>query len=136
MENKERSTRAWYHVDAKGKILGRMSTDIATHLQGKYKPTFVHHKDEGDVVVVTNCAHVVVSGNKERAKTYAHFTGYPGGIRKVSVSEVRETHPTRIVENAVYHMLPKNKLRSRMMKRLKLFAESEHPYEQHLTKHA
>lgn len=115
--------RTTYNIDAKGKILGKIATDAAVHLRGKYKPTFTPHIDDGDIVVITNCKHVHLTGKKKDTKTYIHYTGYPGGIREKTFKQVQDEDPTRIVYHAVYHMLPNNKLRRNMMKRLQLQSE-------------
>lgn len=121
-------SRRWVLVDASELPLGRLATIIATHLTGKYKPTYTPHIDGGDYVVVINAANAVVTGNKETDKIYYHHTGFPGGIKDASLAEVRAKFPERIVENAVKGMLPKNKLAAERMKRLRIFAGSEHAH--------
>ncbi|MBL7078248.1 50S ribosomal protein L13 [Candidatus Shapirobacteria bacterium] len=121
--------REWYLFDAKGEILGRLATQIAHLLMGKNKPTFSYHLDSGDYVVVINAARVRVTGTKVKNKVYQHYTGYPGGLREVSLRELMEKKPTAAVKRAVWGMLPKNKLRKKRIKRLKIFAKAEHPYE-------
>lgn len=120
--------RAWHLVDAKEKILGRVSTEIAELLIGKKKPYFVSYLDCGDFVVVINAAHVAVTGKKEKQKTYFRHSGYPGGLKTVSLGELRLRQPEKIIIHAVSGMLPQNKLRDRMLKRLYVFAAEEHPY--------
>lgn len=121
-------SRRWVLVDASELPLGRLATIIATHLTGKYKPTYTPHIDGGDYVVVINAATAVVTGNKETDKIYYHHTGFPGGIKDASLAEVRAKFPERIIENAVKGMLPKNKLAAERMKRLRVFAGSEHAH--------
>ena len=120
--------RRWILIDAAEAPLGRIATQIATYLTGKYKPSYTPHTDGGDYVIVINAGKAVVTGNKETAKTYYHHTGVPGGIKDARLEEVREKFPERIVENAVRGMLPKNKLQAERMKRLRVFAGSEHAH--------
>jgi len=121
--------RKWLLVDASEAPLGRVSTQIARMLTGKDKPSYTPHMDGGDYVVVINAKDAVVTGNKEIAKIYYHHTGFPGGIKDARLEEVREKFPERIIENAVKGMLPKNKLQAERMKRLRVFAGSEHTHE-------
>ena len=121
-------TRRWLLIDAAEAPLGRIATQIATYLTGKYKPTFTPHTDGGDYVVVINAAQAVVTGNKELQKKYYRHSGFPGGISDARLEEVREKFPERIIEAAVKGMLPKNKLADERMKRLKVYAGSEHEH--------
>lgn len=121
-------TRRWILIDAAEAPLGRVSTEIATYLSGKYKPTFTPHTDGGDYVVVINAAKAVVTGAKETDKSYYHHTGFPGGIKEASLAEVREKYPERIIVEAVKGMLPKNKLAAERLKRLRVFAGSDHDH--------
>lgn len=121
--------RNWHLFDLKGKILGRIATDIAVKLMGKNKPYFVPHLDCGDYVVVVNSKAVEVTGDKRNQKIYQHFSGYPGGIKRKPFKQIVEENPNRIIEQAVSGMLPKNKLRDQMLKRLYVFPDSEHPYQ-------
>ncbi len=121
-------SRRWVLFDASELPLGRLATEIAKYLTGKYKPTYTPHIDGGDYVVVINAAQTVVTGNKETDKIYYHHTGFPGGIKDATLAEVRERAPERIIENAVKGMLPKNKLQAERMKRLRIFAGSEHDH--------
>ena len=121
-------TRRWILIDAKDAPLGRVATEIAKYLIGKYKPTYTPHIDGGDYVVVINAKETVVTGDKEEGKIYYHHTGFPGGIKDASLKEVREKFPERIIENAVKGMLPKNKLSPERMKRLKVFPGSDHAH--------
>lgn len=125
----DNSKKVWYIFDAKGAILGRLSTQIADILRGKLKPTFVNHQDTGDFVVVINAEKIVLSGKKEEQKRYYKHTGYIGNLKTHTVPELRAKHPEKILENAVYGMLPKNKLRDPFMKRLKVYVGKEHPHQ-------
>lgn len=119
-------TRRWLLIDAADAPLGRISTEIAKYLIGKYKPTYTPHVDGGDYVVVINAKNVVVTGNKEAGKVYYRHSGFPGGIKSATLADVRKSFPERIIENAVKGMLPKNKLVDARMKRLKVFPGSDH----------
>lgn len=121
-------SRRWILIDATDAPLGRIATEIATYLTGKYKPTYTPHIDGGDYVVVINAKNTVVTGDKERGKVYYRHSGFPGGIKDARLEEVREKFPERIIENAVKGMLPKNKLAAGRMQRLKVFAGSEHAH--------
>ena len=121
-------SRRWVLFDASELPLGRLSTMIATYLTGKYKPTYTPHMDGGDYVVVINAANLVVTGDKETGKIYYHHSGFPGGIKDARLKEVREKFPERIIEEAVKGMLPKNKLQAERLKRLRIFAGSEHSH--------
>lgn len=121
-------TRRWILVDASQAPLGRIATQIATYLIGKYKPSYTPHIDGGDYVVVINASEAVLTGNKETGKKYYHHSGFPGGIKEASAKELREKRPEYIIENAVKGMLPKNKLTPDRLKRLKIFAGSEHAH--------
>ena len=118
----------WHLIDAKDIVLGRFSTVVATLLRGKGKVSFVTYLDCGDHVVVINAAQVKLTGNKLRDKTYYHHSGYPGGLKTELISAVLRTKPERIVEMSVKGMLPKNKLQNEWMKRLHVYAGSEHPH--------
>ena len=120
--------REWILIDASTAPLGRIATLIATHLTGKYKPTFTPHTDGGDYVVVINAEKTVVTGSKETDKIYYRHSGFPGGIKDATLAEVREKFPERIIEMAVKGMLPKNKLSADRMGRLKIFAGAEHAH--------
>ncbi|MGO3701820.1 MAG: 50S ribosomal protein L13 [Candidatus Saccharimonadales bacterium] len=120
--------RDWLLIDASELPLGRLSTIIANLLIGKGKPTYTPHIDSGDYVVVINAKDTVVTGDKELKKIYYRHTGFPGGIKDARLEEVREKFPERIIENAVKGMLPKNKLQAERMKRLRVFAGSDHTH--------
>jgi large subunit ribosomal protein L13 len=121
-------TRQWVLVDAATAPLGRVSTVIAKHLIGKYKPTYTPHVDGGDYVVVINAEKAIVTGAKETDKMYYRHSGFPGGIKDASLKEVREKHPERIIEAAVKGMIPKNKLSDERMKRLRIFIGEDHAH--------
>lgn len=123
--------REWHLVDAQDKILGRLATDIAQKLIGKHKKDYTPHIDSGDFVVVLNAAQIAVTGKKEEQKKYYRHSGFPGGLKVRTLGELRETFPERIIEKAVKNMLPKNKLQSPRMARLKVFAGAEHPHQTH-----
>jgi len=125
-------TRAWHLVDVKGKVLGHVATEIAMKLLGKSKPNYSPNLDCGDSVVVINCALVEVTGKKEKEKTYGNFSGYPGGLKEKALWQVRKEKPTEIIRHAVWGMLPKNKLRDRLVTRLFLFADENHPYQKNI----
>ncbi len=118
----------WYLADAKGKILGRLATKIAIILMGKEKTNFVYNLDCGDWVVVTNCERVEVTGKKESDKLYQHHTGWPGGLKEITYKKMMEKDPTRAIYKAVSGMLPKNKLRAKRLKRLRIFVGDKHNY--------
>lgn len=120
--------RSWRVIDAKGAVLGRLAVQVADALRGKDKPTFTHHLDAGDFVVVINAADVVLTGKKESAKTYMSYSGWKGGERYRTVAEVRQRHPDRLVLHAVKGMLPKNRLGDRLLTKLKVYPGAEHPH--------
>ncbi|MBC7764628.1 50S ribosomal protein L13, partial [Microbacteriaceae bacterium] len=120
--------RRWILIDATDAPLGRVSTEIAKYLIGKYKPTYTPHVDGGDYVVVINAKDVPVTGEKETDKIYYRHSGFPGGIKDAQLKEVREKFPERLIENAVKGMLPKNKLSPLRMARLRVFAGPEHDH--------
>jgi len=120
--------RVWFVVDAKGKILGRMASQVAQVLRGKHKPTFTPHVDGGDFVVIVNAAQVELSGRKREGKIYHRHTGFPGGIRSITAGRLLETRPERAIEHAVRGMLPKGRLGRRMLRKLRVYAGPEHPH--------
>ncbi len=121
--------RAWHLIDVDGKTLGRISTEIANFLMGKSKPYFVRNLDCGDFVVVINSKNVKVTGNKEGKKVYYRHSGYPGGFKSETLSELRARKPEDIIIHAVKGMLPQNRLRDQMLNRLKVFESEKHDYE-------
>lgn len=120
--------REWHHFNAADKVLGRLATEIASLLIGKSKPYYVPHLDCGDYVVVTNAARVRVTGEKEKKKIYTRYSGYPGGLKRISLERRRREHPERLIWGAVSGMLPKNKWLKRRLKRLWVYPGSEHPH--------
>mgnify|MGYP006072882285 FL=1 len=122
-------TRDWYVVDAEGKTLGRMATEIARRLRGKHKPEFTPHVDTGDYIIVVNAEKVRVTGNKAKDKMYYRHTGYPGGLRSMSFEKMVDHAPERTVEFAVKGMLPKGPLGRAMYTKLKVYAGTEHPHQ-------
>ncbi len=126
---KEDVQRDWYVIDATDKVLGRMASRIAMILQGKTKPIYTPHVDTGDFVVVTNAEKIKLTGNKMKEKVYYTHSGYPGGFKEIPIKKWMEKHPDRIVNLAVKRMLPKTKLGSAMLKKLKVYAGSDHSHE-------
>lgn len=120
--------REWFIVNAEGKTLGRIATEIASRLKGKHKPVFTPHADTGDYIVVVNAAKVHVTGNKVGDKMYHRHTGYPGGLKSMSFEKLRDHAPERIIELAVKGMLPRSPLGRTMLKKLKVYAGAEHPH--------
>jgi large subunit ribosomal protein L13 len=118
----------WHLVDADGKVLGRLATELATILMGKHKPTYTPHVLTGDFVVVVNAEKIKLTGRKMQSKEYERYSYYPSGRKVESITSVMARHPERIVEEAVRRMLPKNKLGRQMLKRLKVYAGPEHPH--------
>lgn len=124
--------RQWHLIDAKGRVLGSVASEVAQLLIGKHKPTFTPHVDGGDYVVVINASEIEVTGNKEQDKIYYRHTGYPGGLRQENFAKLRDRAPEQIIEKAVKGMIEDNKLQTPRMRRLKVFAGEEHPYEDKL----
>lgn len=120
--------RAWYHVDAEGKTVGRLASEIAKILIGKHKPTYSLNQDAGDFVIVINADKVHFTGNKLIQKIYYRHSSYPGGLKGTQARDVLAKHPTRILELAVRGMLPKNRLRDIRMTRFKVYAQPTHPH--------
>ncbi|MFP5383278.1 MAG: 50S ribosomal protein L13 [Gammaproteobacteria bacterium] len=120
--------RDWYVIDADGKTLGRMASEIATRLRGKHKAEFTPHVDTGDYIVVINAGKVRVTGNKAQDKIYYRHTGYPGGIREESFEKLVARKPERVIEMAVKGMLPHNPLGRAMLRKLKVYAGAQHPH--------
>lgn len=121
--------RQWYFVDATGRNLGRLASDIARVLRGKHKPIFTPNDDVGDFVVVTNADKVVFTGKKATDKIYYSHSHYPGGLREVPLEKMLQRHPERVLEKAVRGMLPHNRLGEDMYRKLKVYAGSSHPHE-------
>ena len=122
-------SRKWYVVDAEGKTLGRLATEIATVLRGKHKPTFSPHLDNGDFVIVVNAGKIVVTGKKLHDKKYYRHSLYPGGLTERTLQQMLDKHPTRVIRLAVRGMLPKNRLGRAMMRQLKIYAQPRHPHQ-------
>lgn len=120
--------RQWYVVDAEGKTLGRLATEVATLLRGKHKPMYTPTIDCGDFVIVVNAEKVRVSGKKYESKTYTHHTGWPGGFRQTTFRKLIETKPERVIEHAIRGMLPHSKLGRAQYGKLKVYAGAEHPH--------
>ena len=125
---KETIQREWYVVDAEGKTLGRLVSQIATVLRGKHKPSYTPHVDAGDYVIVLNSDKVHLSGNKWNDKTYLTYSGYPGGQKSTVAKDLNKRHPDALVEKAVKGMLPKNRLGRQMFRKLFVYQGSEHPH--------
>ncbi len=120
--------RDWYVVDASGKTLGRLATEVASRLRGKHKPEFTPHVDTGDYIVVVNADKVAVTGNKANDKMYYRHTGYPGGLKEANFATLQAEKPEMIIEKAVKGMLPRNPLGRAMYRKLKVYAGTEHPH--------
>ncbi|TKI07005.1 50S ribosomal protein L13 [Martelella alba] len=118
--------RDWYVVDASGKTLGRLATELARRLRGKHKPEYTPHVDTGDYIIVLNAEKIAVTGNKRNDKIYYHHTGYIGGIKDATFEEMIARHPERVIEIAVKGMLPKGPLGRAMYRKLKVYAGTEH----------
>lgn len=124
----EDADRKWYIVDAKDQVLGRLASEIAKVIRGKNKPTFTPNFDTGDFVIVINASQVKVTGKREFLKTYSHHSGSPGGLKTKSFEELITKKPEFIIENAVKGMLPKNRLGNKLIKKLKVYADENHPH--------
>ncbi|NTU57488.1 MAG: 50S ribosomal protein L13 [Chlorobiaceae bacterium] len=121
--------RAWYVIDAENQVLGRLAVQIATVLRGKHKPQFTPHIDTGDFVVVTNAEKVALTGKKQDDKTYFSHSHYPGGVRIEKVKDVLRKKPEKVIEHAVWGMLPHNNLGRQLFKKLKVYSGTQHPHE-------
>jgi len=128
-KSESHSNRHWFVVDAEGQTLGRLASIIAATIRGKNKATFSPHMDMGDFVIVVNAEKVAVTGKKETQKVYYRHSSYPGGLSRRSVRDVRQTHPTRLIQAAVRGMLPRNVLGEHQLKKLKIYAGPAHPHE-------
>lgn len=124
--------RQWHVVDAKGKVLGRLATQVATLIMGKNKQSYVPYLDTGDHVVVTNAKEVVVTGQKEKNKVYFRHSGYPGGDKRETLEKLRLRKPEQVITHAVTGMVPKTRLGREMLKKLHVFGSSTHPYAKQL----
>lgn len=121
--------KAWHLIDAKGKILGRLSGDVAKILSGKNKVSYATNIDNGDFVVVINAKSVTLSGKKETQKNYFHHSGFPGGLKSQTASQIRKKSPETLIRHAVIGMLPKNKLGKAMTRKLFVYSDTNHPYQ-------
>ena len=125
---------AWHLVDMRGKVLGRTLTQVSTYLIGKHKPDYTAHVDNGDYVVVINAQDLVITGRKAEQKIYTRYSGYPGGLKETNFNALMQKDATKVVKNAVYGMLPKNRLRDKRITRLFVFTGDTHPYTDKFTK--
>lgn len=126
--------REWHLVDAGGKILGRVSPQVARFLQGKHKTNYSSYLDQGDYVVVVNAKDIVLTGKKPKLKVYTRYSGYPGGLKTIKFQDLMKKDPTQVFRHAVSGMLPKNKLRDRRLARLFIFTDDKHPYKDKFNK--
>ena len=126
--SKNAIARTWHVVDDEDQVLGKLASKTAMILMGKHKASYTPFLDTGDHVVVINAAKVKLTGGKEEKKIYRHFTGYPGGLVEMGVRRVRNTRPTRMVEDAIFGMLPKTKMGEAMYRKLKVYAGPDHPH--------
>lgn len=126
---KEELEHRWYLVNAEGKILGRLASELAKILRGKHKPTYTPHLDTGDFIVVVNAEKVSLTGKKMKDKKYYHHTGYPGGIKEISAEKLMAKKPAEMIRMAVKGMLPKNSLGRQMLRKLKIYTGPNHPHE-------
>ena len=126
---KEETQHDWVLIDADGKTLGHLATQIAHRLRGKHKPTFTPHVDTGDFIVVINSEKVRLTGKKLSDKKYYNYSGYPGGLKEINAETILKKKPTEILRRAVKGMLPKNKLGRAIINKLKLYAGSDHPHQ-------
>ncbi len=124
----EPEKRKWYLIDAKGKTLGRVATQVANILRGKNKPTFTPHVDCGDFVVVINAKYVNLTGKKLEQKKYYRHSGYIGGLKEMTAADMLDKYPERVIIYAVKGMLPKNRLSNRLITKLKVYPEANHPH--------
>ena len=129
MQKRTESPLKWFLIDAEGKTLGRLATEVANILRGKHKPDYTPHADTGDGVIIINAEKVAVSGNKEARKIYRRYTGHIGGLREANTRTIRERRPTYLIEHAVKGMVPRNRQGRAQMKRLRLFVGPEHTME-------
>lgn len=134
MARKENTRRGWTVYDAKDKVLGRAATAIADILRGKNRPTFTPNVDTGDFVIVTNAAHIKLTGKKWQKKIYYHHTGYMGGLKEITAEKLMVKHPEQMLEIAVKGMLPKNFSTKKFMRKLKIYPGAAHPHAAQTTK--
>ncbi|HIC90982.1 MAG TPA: 50S ribosomal protein L13 [Syntrophaceae bacterium] len=129
MPKKQDIERRWYLIDANGKILGRLASFIASRLRGKHKPIYTPHADTGDFIIVINAEKVRLTGNKLKDKVYYRHTGYIGGVKSITAEKLLQKKPENLIRFAVEGMLPKNRLGRKLIKKLKIYAGSDHPHE-------
>lgn len=125
-------SRKWHLIDLNNQVLGRVSTDIATKLMGKFKPDYTPNIDNGDYVVVINAKDVAVTGTKPQNKLYQHHSMFPGGFKEINFEDLMKKDPRQVIVHSVKGMLPKNKLRAERLKRLKVFVDDKHPYQKQI----
>jgi large subunit ribosomal protein L13 len=125
----ENTEHKWYVVDASGKVLGRLASQIAKYLRGKHKPEYTPHSDAGDYIIVINASEIKVTGNKAQDKVYYRHSGYPGGLKEITFEKLLDKNPIEVIERAVKGMLPKNPLGRAMLRKLKVYSGAEHPHE-------
>lgn len=128
-KNEQKENLRWCLIDAKGKILGRLSTQIAKILQGKHKPSYLPYIAGGDGVIVINARQIKVTGAKLSQKLYKSYSGYPGGLKNIPLAKMLESKPLQVIRHAVKGMLPKNKLTPVMLRRLKVYPDDKHPHQ-------
>ncbi len=126
---KEDLKRDWHVIDARGKILGQVASEAAQLLLGKHKPNFTFHLNNGDKVIITNASKIAVTGNKENAKVYSRYSGYPGGIKSETLKQLKARKPDEVIRLAVKGMLPKNKLQKDRMSNLYIYEGESHPHQ-------
>ncbi|MCH7718806.1 MAG: 50S ribosomal protein L13 [Chloroflexi bacterium] len=119
----------WHVLDAEGRTLGRFASEVAQLLRGKYRPTYTPHMDNGDFVVIVNAAKVTTTGNKAEQKIYYRHSGHPGGLKETPLARMMETHPERVLQQAVKGMMPHNRLSRRLLRHLKVYGGPDHPHE-------
>ncbi len=119
----------WHVLDAEGRPLGRLASEAAQLLRGKYRPTFTPHLDNGDFVIIVNAAKVKVTGNKMKQKIYYRHSGYPGGLKETVLARMLETHPERVMQQAIKGMLPHNRLSRQLLRHLKVYGGPDHPHQ-------
>ncbi|MBA1353500.1 50S ribosomal protein L13 [Staphylococcus cohnii] len=128
MANEANIERKWYVIDAEGKTLGRLSSEVAAILRGKNKVTYTPHVDSGDYVIIINAAKIQFTGNKEQDKMYYRHSNHPGGIKSISAGELKATNPERLLENSIKGMLPSTRLGEKQGKKLFVYGGAEHPH--------
>lgn len=128
MANESNIERKWYVIDAAGQTLGRLSSEVASILRGKHKPTFTPHVDSGDYVIIINASEIVMTGKKESDKVYYRHSNYPGGLKSITAGELRAKNPARLLEISIKGMLPSSRLGEKQGKKLFVYGGAEHPH--------